>query len=83
VDIATIKSLIEIYTNLTQHNLGELNAGIDLQTSMSLEVSEINLSGTEKRRFLEFMRKMLRWDPEQRSSAGELYQDHWLQEQHM
>jgi serine/threonine protein kinase len=28
--------------------------------------------------FLRFMRKMLQWEPEKRSSARELLQDEWL-----
>ncbi|KFZ16712.1 hypothetical protein V502_04955 [Pseudogymnoascus sp. VKM F-4520 (FW-2644)] len=44
----------------------------------SLEESEENLDGKDKRQFLEFMRKMLKWRPEERSSAKELLQDTWL-----
>ena len=36
---------------------------------ISLEESEENLNREEKRQFLEFMRKMLKWRPEERSSA--------------
>jgi hypothetical protein len=53
---------------------------MDLPTSTSLEEIEAHLTGDEKRRFLEFMRKMLQWAPERRSTAGELFQDAWLQE---
>ncbi|KAI8947219.1 kinase-like domain-containing protein [Xylaria longipes] len=60
---------------------GQFVSGIDLLAPTSLEATETNLTGEEKRRFLEFMRKMLNWDPAQRSSPGELYQDPWLQEQ--
>ncbi|KAI1424333.1 kinase domain protein [Xylaria sp. FL1777] len=58
---------------------GKFTAGIDLPTSTSLEEIETHLTGDEKRQFLEFMRKMLQWAPEQRSTAGELFQDAWLQ----
>lgn len=44
----------------------------------SLEESEENLDGKDKKQFLEFMRKMLKWRPEERSSAKELLQDTWL-----
>jgi serine/threonine protein kinase len=43
-----------------------------------LENSEENLDGENKKVFLEFMRKMLRWVPEERMSAEELLQDPWL-----
>jgi hypothetical protein len=45
---------------------------------MSLGDSEENFEGEEKMKFLEFMRKMLRWIPEERKSAKELLQDPWL-----
>ncbi|KAM3468119.1 hypothetical protein MY5147_008259 [Beauveria neobassiana] len=55
-------------------------AGIDLPISTSLEEQETLLTGDDKKQFLEFMRKMLQWSPEQRSTAKELFQDAWLQE---
>ncbi|PKY09072.1 kinase-like protein [Aspergillus campestris IBT 28561] len=45
---------------------------------MSLEDSEEYLAGENKETFLRFMRKMLRWDPEERQSARELLTDPWL-----
>ena len=45
---------------------------------MSLEYSEENLDGEEKRQFLVFLRKMLRWIPEERETAKQLLQDPWL-----
>ncbi|KAF5226895.1 hypothetical protein FAUST_12114, partial [Fusarium austroamericanum] len=54
--------------------------GIDLPASNSLEEMETLLEGDEKKRFLEFMRKMLQWAPERRSTAGEPFQDDWLQQ---
>ncbi|KAI1821796.1 kinase domain protein [Xylaria intraflava] len=60
---------------------GEFAAGIELPAPKSLEGMEEHLTGDEKRRFLTFMQKMLQWAPEQRSTAGELFQDAWLQEQ--
>jgi serine/threonine protein kinase len=44
----------------------------------SLEESEEILDGEDKKQFLEFIRKMLKWKPEERSSAEELLQDTWL-----
>jgi serine/threonine-protein kinase SRPK3 len=46
--------------------------------AMSLEESEENLSGENKALFLQFMRKMLQWKPENRYSCKELLQDPWL-----
>ncbi|PLN81850.1 protein kinase-like protein [Aspergillus taichungensis] len=44
----------------------------------SLEDSEEYLEGENKRMFLQFVRKMLRWDPEERQSACDLLKDPWL-----
>ncbi|KAI1855941.1 hypothetical protein JX265_012024 [Neoarthrinium moseri] len=60
---------------------GTFTAGIDLPAATSLEEIETQLTSHEKTLFLEFMRKMLQWAPERRSTAGELFQDAWLQEQ--
>ncbi|PIL26709.1 hypothetical protein GSI_11188 [Ganoderma sinense ZZ0214-1] len=44
----------------------------------SLEQSERNLEGEDKALFLAFVRKMVRWKPEERCSANELLDDPWL-----
>ena len=36
------------------------------------------LHGEDKRLFIEFVRRMLQWEPERRSSAKQLYNDPWL-----
>ncbi|KAE8350529.1 protein kinase [Aspergillus coremiiformis] len=46
--------------------------------STSLEKLEGNLQGVQQGQFLCFMRKMLRWRPEERASAEELLSDAWL-----
>lgn len=46
--------------------------------AISLETSEHNLSGENKHRFLDFVRSILRWLPEERKSATELLKDPWL-----
>lgn len=60
--------------------LGTYIGGTRLPPPAPLEELEALLSGDEKRKFLEFMRKMLQWAPEQRSTANELWYDDWLQE---
>ncbi|KAI2906347.1 hypothetical protein CBS11852_771 [Aspergillus niger] len=36
------------------------------------------LQGEDQRLFIDFVRKMLQWEPERRSSAKEIYNDPWL-----
>lgn len=45
---------------------------------LSLEDSEEYLDGDDKIKFLNFVRKMLQWDPDCRQSARELLCDEWL-----
>lgn len=57
--------------------------GIPLPDSKSLEEREMTLRATENNEedrayFLRFMRKMLQWEPEQRSSARDLAEDEWI-----
>lgn len=46
--------------------------------SKSLEDLERNLQGEHQADFLRFIRRMLRWCPEERPSAEELLSDPWL-----
>ncbi|KGO67791.1 hypothetical protein PITC_048770 [Penicillium italicum] len=46
--------------------------------STTLEQREKILQGEQQQLFLAFMRKMLQWRPEERSSARELLADQWL-----
>ena len=43
-----------------------------------LENSINNMGGEDKKLFIEFVRKMLQWLPENRSPAKELLADPWL-----
>ncbi|EEQ28042.1 putative non-specific serine/threonine protein kinase [Microsporum canis] len=47
---------------------------------ISLEGLETRLEGREKSMFLNFIRSMLKWLPEERKTAKELLQDPWLNE---
>lgn len=46
--------------------------------NISLESEEHRLDGEEKELFLSFMRKMLQWRPEDRSSCRDIFFDEWL-----
>ncbi|OAG33821.1 hypothetical protein AYO21_12081 [Fonsecaea monophora] len=57
---------------------GCLTTGVDLSNKHSLDVREQRLDGENKRLFLEFVKSMLRWDPNERLTARELLDDPWL-----
>ncbi|KAG6092785.1 hypothetical protein E4U14_000546 [Claviceps sp. LM454 group G7] len=59
-------------------DIGEFCAGIPIPESKPLEQRETVLEGEDRDCFLRFMRKMLQWDPEKRSSAKELAEDEWV-----
>ena len=44
----------------------------------NLEETEKRLEGKEKKLFLDFVRKMLKWKPEERSCVRDLLDDFWL-----
>ncbi|EGX95239.1 Protein kinase-like domain [Cordyceps militaris CM01] len=56
---------------------GEFSAPGTVNT-VTLEQRETSLSGEDKADFLRFMRRMLQWEPEKRSSAKSLAQDDWI-----
>ncbi|KAJ5115187.1 hypothetical protein NUU61_000946 [Penicillium alfredii] len=58
---------------------GEFCAGVSVQGHTPLQERETSLEGQEKEKFLRLVRKMLQWEPEKRSSAKELEQDEWVQ----
>ena len=51
-----------------------------IPTDVRLEGSILSLEGEDKRLFLDFIKKMLQWLPEERKTAKELLEDPWLQE---
>ena len=58
-------------------NAGNWKGAIEIP-SISLEHSEEQLTGENKALFLDFMRKMLQWVPEQRQTAKQLLDHTWL-----
>ncbi|KAK0629587.1 kinase-like domain-containing protein [Bombardia bombarda] len=60
---------------------GTYNAFIPLPSSVSLEEIETNLEGEDKKLFMQVMRKMLQWKPEDRSTAKDMLQDPWIKGQ--
>ncbi|KAJ5773661.1 hypothetical protein N7457_008557 [Penicillium paradoxum] len=60
---------------------GDWKSEVKIPGRRSLDNSELFLSGQNKEMFLEFMRGMIQWKPEDRKTARELLQDPWLNEQ--
>ncbi len=60
--------------------LGKWIADTPSPEGLTLESSEENLDGKEKEAFLEFVRYMLRWKPEDRMTAKELLDHPWLRD---
>ena len=57
--------------------IGTWKGSVEIPTT-SLEDEEKNLEGEDKAGFLRYMRRMLRWKPEERPTASELTEDPWL-----
>lgn len=53
---------------------------MDIPQGTSLENSITRFEGEEREKFLEFVRGMLQWRPEDRKTAAQLLKDRWLQE---
>ncbi|RMZ78904.1 hypothetical protein DV738_g3588, partial [Chaetothyriales sp. CBS 135597] len=51
---------------------------LEVPSSFSFETTLASVSGEEKRMLVDFVQRMIRWDPKQRSTAKELLQDPWL-----
>jgi serine/threonine protein kinase len=58
-------------------DLGKWKGSADVPQN-SLEDSEEYFEGKKKEVFLQFVRKMLQWDPDKRQGARELLTDSWL-----
>jgi serine/threonine protein kinase len=63
---------------LTGVLLGNWIADICIPQDLTLEKSEENLDGEEKEEFLQFVRCMLQWRPEDRWTAKELLGHPWM-----
>lgn len=58
--------------------VGQWRGEVPLPSATSLEESEENLDGSNKEAFLQFIRKMLQWQPECRQTVKQLLKDPWL-----
>ncbi|KAI1045016.1 hypothetical protein LB505_013350, partial [Fusarium chuoi] len=60
------------------HESGELKDPNHIPSDFSLESTLTCMAGEEKRRFIHFVKRMITWRPEDRSTAKELLDDPWL-----
>jgi serine/threonine-protein kinase SRPK3 len=66
------------HLQLTKVLLGNWIAEIYIPQGLTLEGSEENLDGEKKEKFLQFVRCMLQWRPEDRWTAKELLGHPWV-----
>lgn len=57
---------------------GKWIAKVPIPSGMSLEACETFLHGENKEAFLNLVRGMLQWRPEDRKTAKQLLQDPWI-----
>ena len=60
--------------------LGTLKNRSYIPKDFTLGTSITCMSGKEKMMFLNFVKRMVKWQPEERSTAKELLDDPWLYE---
>jgi serine/threonine-protein kinase SRPK3 len=71
-------ALLRYCVKLTEVLSGNWIAEIDVPQGLTLETSEENLHGEKKEEFLQFVRCMLQWRPEDRLTAKELLEHPWM-----
>ena len=73
-----LKTAPESVSYLLIYETGELKGLNFTPQNFNLESSVTKIEGQDKRIFLAFVRRMLTWQPEDRSTAKELLSDPWL-----
>ena len=69
---------LQIKQNANPSTSGEFMYKNLIPSNVRLEDLVLSLEGEDKRLFLNFVRKMLQWLPEDRKTAKELLEDPWL-----
>lgn len=65
------------YVSVLMHFLGLTNPGIGPEI-FTFESTLNHVTGEEKSDFIKFVKRMLKWLPEERNTAAELLNDPWL-----
>lgn len=58
--------------------LGRLKGPEEIPGNFSFEGSITSMQGKDKAMFIEFVKRMIKWSPGERSTAKELLEDPWL-----
>lgn len=69
-----------ILSPLTHVGADRLRDGFLIPRDLTFESTLVNVRGEEKRGLIKFIKRMLTWRPEDRSTAKELAKDPWLYE---
>lgn len=77
--MAVVRYLCVIYMECTNRAGPWIAQDEALIPSVSLETLEKRITGEEKEVFLDFIKSMLKWLPEERSTAKELLQHPFMQ----
>ncbi|KAF4972963.1 hypothetical protein FZEAL_9463 [Fusarium zealandicum] len=67
-------------TSMFYKSNGELKDPDRIPGDLNFENTISCMSGEEKLKFIQFIKRMVRWSPEERNTAGELLDDPWLHE---
>ena len=77
--IPTVNRELRLRGFLTDYyRIGQLKTPDLVPSNFSFESAIQKLEGEDKRLFLEFVKRMIKWRPQERSTANELLEDPWL-----
>ena len=57
---------------------GSLKNADMVPTNFNFDTVINNINGEDKQMFIDFVKRMIKWRPEERSTAKELLEDPWL-----
>lgn len=66
------------FTFHRSHGKGSLTNPALVPEGFSFEGSINQIHGEDKKMFIEFVKRMIKWSPHERSTAWELFKDPWL-----
>lgn len=76
----TAQTLVLGIKTVLSNSIGELQHPSLIPTSFNFENTLSKVSGAEKEKFISFVRRMIKWNPGERSTAKELLEDPYLRQ---